>query len=186
MAEALFNALAEDQGLEARAQSAGVAALKGEPIAPNARAALEEIGAYPEKYSARQVSIEMLEEADLVLTMCPRHIAELRRVFGDSFRARALPEYAGGASSEEGSPTPTGAPCPPTDLPYASSAATWIFSWTVSRGRRGLPSYLATLQENCTSVTEDAPKDGLTIYAGVLARVYTRNYHDAYVPLILG
>lgn len=57
MAQALFNALAEDKGLDARAQSAGVAALEGEPIAPNARAALEEIGAYPEKYSARQVNI---------------------------------------------------------------------------------------------------------------------------------
>jgi protein-tyrosine-phosphatase len=57
VAEALFNALAEDKGLDARAQSAGVAALKGEPIAPNARAALEEIGACPKKYSARQVNI---------------------------------------------------------------------------------------------------------------------------------
>ena len=57
MAEALFHAFAEDQGLDARAQSAGVAALKGEPIAPNARAALEETGTYPEKYSARQVNI---------------------------------------------------------------------------------------------------------------------------------
>jgi protein-tyrosine-phosphatase len=57
VAEALFNALAEDKGLDARAQSAGVAALKGEPIAPNARAALEEIGACPKKHSARQVNV---------------------------------------------------------------------------------------------------------------------------------
>ena len=77
----------------------------------------------------------MLEEADLVLTICPRHIAELRRLFGDSFRARALPEHADGASAEEGSPPPTEAPCPPTDLPYASSSAIWIFSWTVEAAR---------------------------------------------------
>ncbi len=114
MAEALFNALAEDKGLGARAQSAGVAALRGEPIAPNARAALEEVGVYPEKHSARQVDAEMLEEADLVLAMSPRHVAELRRVFGDSFRARTLPEYAGGASSsaEEGIPEPYGSTMP--------------------------------------------------------------------------
>lgn len=108
MAEALFNALAEDKGLGSRAQSAGVAALEGEPIAPNAREALEEIGVYPKHHSARQVNARMLEEADLVLTMSPRHVAELRRVFGDSFRARTLPEYAGGASSEEGIPDPYG------------------------------------------------------------------------------
>ncbi len=112
MAQALFNALAEDKGLEARAQSAGVAALKGEPIAPNARAALEELGVCPEKHSARQVSAQMLEEADLVLTMSPRHVAELRRLFGNSFRARTLPEYAGGASAEEGIPDPYGSTMP--------------------------------------------------------------------------
>ncbi len=78
MAEAIFNALAEDRGLDFRAESAGVAALKGKPIAPNASAALEEIGVYAGGHSARQVSAEMLEEADLVLTMTPRHVAELR------------------------------------------------------------------------------------------------------------
>jgi protein-tyrosine-phosphatase len=57
VAQALFNALAEDKGSTRGAQSAGVAALEGEPIAANARAALEEIGAYPEKYSARQFNI---------------------------------------------------------------------------------------------------------------------------------
>jgi protein-tyrosine phosphatase len=46
MAEAIFNALAEDRGLEFRAESAGVAALRDEPMAPNASAALEEIGVY--------------------------------------------------------------------------------------------------------------------------------------------
>ncbi len=108
MAEAIFNALAEDRGLDFRAESAGVAALKGEPMAPNAGAALEEIGVYPKDHVARHVSAEMLEEADLVLAMSPRHVAELRRVFGDSFRVRTLPEYASGASSEEGIPDPYG------------------------------------------------------------------------------
>ncbi len=110
MAEALFNALAEDKGLGVRARSAGVAALKGEPIAPNAREALEEVGVYPKDHRARQVSAGMLEEADLVLAMTPRHVAELRRAFGDSSRARTLPEYASGASGEKGIPDPYGSP----------------------------------------------------------------------------
>jgi protein-tyrosine phosphatase len=37
MAEAIFNALAEERGLAWRAESAGVAALEGEDITPNAR-----------------------------------------------------------------------------------------------------------------------------------------------------
>ena len=41
MAEAIFNALAEERGLLWRAESAGVAALVDEDITPNARAALE-------------------------------------------------------------------------------------------------------------------------------------------------
>jgi len=108
MAEAIFNALAEDRGLGFRAESAGVAALRDEPMAPNASAALEEIGVYAGGHSARQVSTKMLEEADLVLAMSPRHVAELRRVFGDSFRVRTLPEYVSDAPTEEGISDPYG------------------------------------------------------------------------------
>src|SRR5215217_2091926 len=82
MAEAIFNALAEERGLAWRAESAGVAALVGEDI---------------------------LEEADLVLGMGPRHVGTLRRRFGDlSERVYALPQYALGAPPEEGIPDPYG------------------------------------------------------------------------------
>lgn len=110
MAEAIFNALAEDKGLDFRAQSAGVAALKNEPMAPNSRAALEEMGVYPQEHRARQVSAEMVEEADLVLTMTPRHAAKLCEAFGDSSKVRTLIEYASGAPNEEGIPDPYGGP----------------------------------------------------------------------------
>src|SRR5918998_3084690 len=83
MAEAIFNALAEEKGLPWRAVSAGVAALEGEDITPNARAALEEVGIYPEDHRARQVSEAMLEEAELVLAMSPRHVAALNRNFSN-------------------------------------------------------------------------------------------------------
>ena len=118
MAEAMFNALAKDRGLDLRAESAGVAALKGEPMAPNANAALEELGIYAGEHSARQVNAKMLEEADLVLAMSPRHVAELRRSFGNSSRARTLPEYASGASGEESIPDPYGS----TMVAYRASA----------------------------------------------------------------
>ena len=109
MAEAIFNALAEERGLPWRAQSAGVAALVDEDITPNARAALDEVGIYTGDHRARQVGEEMLEEADLVLAMNQRHVATLRRRFGDlAERVYALPEYALGAPPEEGIPDPYG------------------------------------------------------------------------------
>lgn len=98
MAEAIFNALAEDEGLAICAESAGVAALKGEEIAPNASIVLGEAGIYPGEHHARQVSRAMLEEADLVLVMGPRHIAKLRRLFGDlPDQVYTLPEYVSGS-----------------------------------------------------------------------------------------
>src|SRR5215218_6909609 len=109
MAEAIFNALAEERGLLWRAESAGVAALVDEDITPNARAALDEVGIYANEHRARQVSEGMLEEADLVLAMGPRHVATLRERFGGlSERVYALPEYALGAPPEEGIPDPYG------------------------------------------------------------------------------
>src|ERR687889_1646904 len=109
MAEAIFNALAEERGLAWRAESAGVAALIDEDITPNARAALDEVGIYTNEHRARQVGEAMLGEADLVLAMGPQHVATLRRRFGDlSERVYALPEYALGAPPEEGIPDPYG------------------------------------------------------------------------------
>jgi protein-tyrosine-phosphatase len=107
MAQAIFNALAKDRDLPFRAQSAGTASLEGEPMAPNAVAALEEVGIYPEAHSARQLSAKMLEEAELVLAMSPRHVATLRQLRENSLgQVHILPEYASGDT--EGIPDPYG------------------------------------------------------------------------------
>ena len=97
MAAAMFNALAEERGLAYRAESAGVAALG-------------ELGIHAGDHRARRVSEEMLEGADLVLTMGPQHVAALRRLGAhlQGGKVYALPEYALGASGEEGIPDPYG------------------------------------------------------------------------------
>ena len=102
MAQAVFNALAEDEGLHFRAQSAGTAALEGEPMAPNAAAALEEAGIHPRLHRARRVSATMMEEAELVLAMGPRHAAALHRLEGDrALDIHTLSGYAIGVAGEE-------------------------------------------------------------------------------------
>ncbi len=110
MAAAIFDALAEDRELPFRAESAGVAALEGNPMAPKALLALGEVGIYPQDHRARQVSETMLEEADLVLAMSPRHVAALHQNFGSLLddKLYTLPEYSSGVPSEEGIPDPYG------------------------------------------------------------------------------
>ena len=110
MAEAIFNALAEDSDLPFRAESAGTAALEGRPMAPKAVAALEEMGIYPDDHRARQVSEAMIEESELVLTMSPQHSATLSLLSRHPSRKKIyiLPQYAIGASVGEGIPDPYG------------------------------------------------------------------------------
>jgi protein-tyrosine-phosphatase len=109
MAEAIFEALAKDEDLPVRVESAGITALEGELMDPNARKVLEEVGIYTEGRSARKVNETMLKEADLVLAMTPHHVAELRRLFGDySYKIYTLPGYANGADDNEGIPDPYG------------------------------------------------------------------------------
>ncbi len=108
MAQTIFDTLTEDEGLPFRAESAGTAALEGRPIAPNAVAALEEVGIYPRPHSARRVSEAMVEEAELVLAMTPQHAATLRRLGSNPAGGiHALPEYSMGVQGE-GIPDPYG------------------------------------------------------------------------------
>ncbi len=101
MAQAIFNALAEDGDLPFQAESAGTSALKGKTIAPNAVAALEEAGIYPGPHRARQVGEAMIEGAELVLAMTPQHAATLRQIGGNPAGGiHALPEYAMGFTDQ--------------------------------------------------------------------------------------
>ncbi len=108
MAEALFNALAEDARLPYEAASAGVAALVGEPIAPEAGAVLAEMGVHTNGHRARQADGTVLREADLVLGMTPRHVRALRSVpDGSPGRIHTLLGYVGD-DPRQGIPDPYG------------------------------------------------------------------------------
>lgn len=107
MAEAIFNALAQDRGLGIRGVSAGIAARPGTPIDRNTSAALDEIGVDPGDHRARPVESRMLEEADLVLVMEPWHAAQIRRTFDGPLEVYTLPQYVG-ATGENGISDPHG------------------------------------------------------------------------------
>lgn len=101
MAQAVFDALAEDEDLPFRAESAGTAAVEGRPMAPNTVAVLEEVGISPGPHRARQVSEAMVDGAELVLAMTPQIAATLRRLGGNPAGGiHALPEYAKGVWGE--------------------------------------------------------------------------------------
>ena len=109
MAEAISNALAEEQGVSWKATSAGVHALVGEAMAPPAVAALEEIGVYPGEHRARQVDPRMLREVDLVLTMTLNHADMLRRLSpAASDRVHTLVAFAEAKTEGEDIPDPYG------------------------------------------------------------------------------
>ena len=97
MAEAIFNALAEDAGLCCRARSAGLAAPIGASTAPRSIQALTEIGVFADPgHAARQVDEVMVTGAGVVLAMTPRQATELRRLFGDhAGKIYSLAEYVG-------------------------------------------------------------------------------------------
>lgn len=92
MAEAVFNDLAEEKGLPFQAASAGVAAREGYDMAPYAREALGEIGVRVGDHRSRRITKRMLDDADWILAMGPRHEAEIERILGASEKTRLLAE----------------------------------------------------------------------------------------------
>ena len=109
IAEAVFNVLAEEGGLNFWAESAGVAAQEGRPMTPEAVSVLEEIGGVRARtHQSRRLKQTTLDGADLVLTMSPGHVAKIRREFGNfAPEVHVLPGYVG-ATGEEEVPDPYG------------------------------------------------------------------------------
>ena len=109
MAEAISTALAEEQSVSWKASSAGVKALVGQGLSPQAAAALEEVGIHLGEHRARQVDSRMLQEADLVLTMTVNHADILRRLSpSNADKVHTLVAFANGTIEREGIPDPYG------------------------------------------------------------------------------
>ena len=101
MAEGIYNALALPRGLEP-AESAGIFALSGDPVTPNAVTAAAEYGADIAGYRARPVTAELLADCGTVCCMTPSHLEALTAAFpayADKYRLldpKGIPDPYGG------------------------------------------------------------------------------------------
>lgn len=112
-AEVMFNALAEERGLAWRAESAGLAAVEGEPAPEGVEVSLGEVGFHAGGHRARKVRSRMVEEVDLVLAMTPRQREQVARLSGGAAEGKlyTLTGYLGEGESSE-VPDPHGYPLP--------------------------------------------------------------------------
>ncbi len=97
MAEHLFRHKAREAGLtEAEAKSAGVAARPGWPSPPEALQALEKLGIRDVKHRSQPLSAELVDWADLILTMETGHQTVAAARFPAAVgKVRVLKSYAG-------------------------------------------------------------------------------------------
>ena len=87
MAEAVMNELVDDYPSirgHVRAESAGTMACEGADITDFAQQALMEKGIDASRHHARQITPEIAEDADLILTMDAQHMDELEAICPDA------------------------------------------------------------------------------------------------------
>ena len=113
MAQALYNAIAEEKKLDTSAQSAGVDAYEGMPASIGAVGAMEKYSIDISLHCATQVRQSMLEQADVVLAMNGGQARALCRMFpGQADKVTTLSEYAFGSYE-------------PVDDPFGGDAAAY-------------------------------------------------------------
>ena len=100
MAEQMFNEQARD--LSARAFSAGLDAVPGSTINPQAANALTSLGYNPTEHSSTLVSTEAVEEGDVILTFTQDQKNELGQRFPTAIRKLfTISEYANGEQGQD-------------------------------------------------------------------------------------
>ncbi len=95
MAEAIFNNIAEEKGILAEAESAGIFA-DGSFASANAVLVMRELGVDIEGRASRQLIPQMIENADLVLTMSKSHKSMIVSAFGALDKVMTMAEFSGG------------------------------------------------------------------------------------------
>src|SRR5438094_9980874 len=100
LAGALLERALKERGLEVSVTSAGTGAWDGAPVSEGAYLVGLERGLDLSSHRARLLTRELVEEADLILTMARHHRARVDELGGGG-RVFVLGEYAGRDGSEE-------------------------------------------------------------------------------------
>lgn len=93
IAEGLFNIYAKEKKLNISADSAGIFA-DGSPVSENSVQVLSELGIDISGKKSKQVTKDMVENSDLILTMTASHKAALISAFGSEEKIHTLAEFA--------------------------------------------------------------------------------------------
>ena len=94
MAEGFFRLFAEENGLEVEVRSAGISAVEGMQISTNAAVILRDKGATP-AVTSREISADLAEWSDLILTMTTSHKQQLIQQFPSAIdKTFTLKEFA--------------------------------------------------------------------------------------------
>ena len=83
MAEGIMKSIVKAKNLSIEVESAGINAIEGDRVSSNAVIVLEEMGIDISSHKAKQVTKQMLDESDLILTMTKQHKEILLRGFKD-------------------------------------------------------------------------------------------------------
>lgn len=137
MAEALLARAAERRGARVRVGSAGVRGLDGAPPSDGSVAAMARMGLDISAHRARSCTVDLLDQADLVVTMEARHVVDLVAlapdVLGRTFPLREL------ALTGDGTLAPA--------LPNGSADQHGLARWLAAQGEgRSTRDYLHDLQ----------------------------------------
>jgi len=106
MAEALTRAALAEAGVQGvTVSSAGTDAFTGDPASANARAVMRERGLDLDGHRARRVDRQVIEDADLILTMTSRHKDRLVRLVPRAIeKTFTLREFASGEKLDVSDP----------------------------------------------------------------------------------
>ena len=93
MAEAIFNDTAEKEGLKFYAESAGIFA-NGSQASDNSVTVMRELGFDISGRKSKQITAEMIDEAEYVITLTNSHRDMLNAMFGETEKITTLAEAA--------------------------------------------------------------------------------------------
>lgn len=98
MAEGIMRKLVADRGLQIEVKSAGVAASAGASMSRHAEAVLRDKG-IADEFTSTQLHLELIEWADLILTLTESHKQYIRSAFPASLdKVYTLKEYVSDGS----------------------------------------------------------------------------------------